>query len=505
MGGGLLQIIAYGSQDIYLTGNPQISFFKLNYKRHTNFAIKNIEIRPNNTDYNKKISIVVPKNIDLMSKSYLKVELLTGLVYISTIETDSTGLTDINFYNYYKELGHQIIDYIEIEIGGKIIDKHYGIWLSIWNELSLNYSKKDGYNKLIGNELSQISDRSDNSIYYDTETQKHMGAPRPQTYLGSVNETNIFGPYQYIGKKYSHSIKTKGRFGFYDFYPEFVVPCNGKYFLYIPLQFWFCRYIGLSLPIIALKYNEVKFNIKLHDIKNFIIDAEDLKYNSLSDIQKLSGLYDGQARLDSLDEDFWNASRSFVKYPEYKNVCIVTQSIILDTDEKRRFSTNSHEYLIEQLQYQETNFTSSEINQVKLNFNHPIKELIWVYQFNEKQHPLDFSTGDETTSPLSTLKIIINGADKIKSRDDIYFSQIQPYTHHTCIPESPGIYCYSFSLNPEEHQPSGSCNFTRLNDVKFEFSLKDSLLGKFSNIKIFAKNYNVLKIMSGIGGLSFKS
>ena len=380
MGGSYIQLLSIGAQNIYLTGNPQITFFKMIYKRYTNFAIETFEDKTiGKVDYGSKFSIIVSKRGDLISKSYLKV----------LFEQDFSQGNSLIY-----ETGHLLIKSIEIRIGDQVIDKHYGSWLSIWKQLTTTQSHQNGYDELLG------------------------------------GGSNITTEHEY------HRIL-------------------------IPLQFWFCRYTGLALPLIALQYHDVKFVIELN-----------------------------------LSTDVFNSE------PNILDFSLLNNYIILDTDERRKMATQQHEYLIEQLQYQQDTLDST-INEVPIKFIYPIKELIWTYQFSGKQHLLDFSTGDETTSPLSTAVLEINGVDRFIERNGRYFSEIQPYQHHTNIPEVPGIYVYSFALNPEKHQPSGSLNFMRLNDVKLNFSLIDSVSNQSKVLTIYGINYNILKIMSGMGGISY--
>jgi hypothetical protein len=206
---------------------------------------------------------------------------------------------------------------------------------------------------------------------------------------------------------------------------------------YVPLEFWFCRNIGLALPLIALQYHEVKINIEFE-----------------------SGVTVNDAEL----------------WADY---------IFLDTDERRRFAQLSHEYLIEQVQFTGSETVSSNSNlSAKLSFNHPVKELIWEGQGN---------TG--------TAKLMLNGNDRFAEREAKYFTHVQPYQHHTNIPDlSCNISVYSFALKPEEHQPSGTLNMSRIDTAQLQ--LKGAEPG---NLDIYAHSYNVLRILSGMGGLAYSN
>ena len=270
MGGGLLQLVAYGAQDVYLTGNPQITFFKAAYRRHTNFAIEAIEQTFNgNPNFGSRVTCQISRNGDLINRVYLQLRLTNKT---ATPTTAGSGI-------YCKYFGLRVINYVEIEIGGQRIDKHYAHWLYIWNELSLPKAKRDGYNEMVG------------------------------AYGGYVDyTTNQNVPY----------IRST---------------------LYVPLEFWFCRNVGLALPLIALQYHEVKINI------NFENEAK--------------CRFTGSSATPSFTASLW------VDY------------IFLDTDERRRFAQLSHEYLIEQLQFTGEEAVTGGSVKPKLNSNHPCKELVW--------------------------------------------------------------------------------------------------------------------------------
>ena len=402
MGGGLMQLVAYGAQDIYLTGNPQITFFKVVYRRHTNFSMESIEQTFNGSpDFGKKVTVTVSRNGDLITKVYLQTDL-------PDIAATASG------FSWVEEVGHFLINSVEVEIGGQRIDKHYGRWMSIWSSLTLESGKTDGYNNMIGN----------------TSTLHGNGS------AAATNAT-----------------------------------LSGET-LYIPLQFWFCRNAGLALPLIALQYHEVKFNIEFAPIADLL----DATYNS----------YTGT--------------------PSLENTSLYIDYIYLDTDERRRFAQTSHEYLIEQLQFTGDESLSGQNNKVKLNFNHPCKELIWVVQADE-------TTGNNYTdaangagaNPCASAKLQLNGHDRFSQRNGRYFNLVQPFQHHSNVPAT-GINLYSFALKPEEHQPSGSANLSRIDNATLQLNIT-SAANALSNkvVAIYAVNYNVLRIMSGMGGLAYSN
>ncbi len=399
MGGGLMQLVAYGAQDIYLTGNPQITFFKVVYRRHTNFSMEAIQQTFNGTaSFGRRVTTTISRNGDLIHRMYLQVPL---------------GAWDANDNNlgWCSYIGHALIKNVEVEIGGQRIDKHYGEWLHIWNELTQCPGKKVGYNLMVG-----------------------------------------AAPTQSTGTDHTVAATT----------------------LYIPLQFWFCRNPGLALPLIALQYHEVKLNIEFNTVEKCV--------------------YPGTTATAAATAAFSDATL----YVDY---------IYLDTDERRRFAQVSHEYLIEQLQFtgDEIITTAGTSTPFKLNFNHPCKELIWVNRHADAETAkrwFAFTDDGEVAgeNPVTKAKLQLNGHDRFSERDGSYFDLVQPYQHHENVPEVRGINVYSFALKPEEHQPSGSCNFSRIDNATLQVT--SSVVG---TTKIFAVNYNVLRIMSGMGGLAYSN
>ena len=537
MGGGLMQLVAYGAQDIYLTGNPQITFFKVVYRRHTNFSIEAIEQTFNGTaDFGRKVTCTVSRNGDLINRVYLQVTL-------PSVEATTSSA----FFRWVNYIGHAIIRNVEVEIGGQRIDRHYGDWLNIWNELTQQPGLQAGYDNMVGNTVALTG-----------------------TGLTSTESTT----------------------------------------LYVPLQFWFCRNPGLALPLIALQYHEVKINLDFRQ-KNEC-------YVTSSPLHGACGV-SANGQLDAFCVPSLEAASLFIDY------------IYLDTDERRRFAQTSHEYLIEQLQFTGDESTVNTNVKVKLNFNHPCKELIWVVQrddvvklgYNQwtnytddfdhdsgmgpndsapnpfqsvftnveadtnlfpftavgdvssldkdyleylkelgtggsigadlvppgSQNPMQAGLFNSATvrpmgsalpagpgpnaqalaptdfaalttaadgadhagfgpinagrNPVVRAKLQLNGHDRFQERLGSYFNLVQPYQCHTNVP-STGINVYSFALKPEEHQPSGTCNMSRIDNATLQLQLTPKA-GLGSKIRVYATNYNVLRIMSGMGGLAYSN
>jgi hypothetical protein len=456
-GGGLMQLVAYGAQDVYLTANPQVTFFKQLYRRHSNFSMEAIEQTFNGVaNFGKRVTCTISRNGDLIHRVYLQ----ATLPQVELEDLDGSG-AEFRWLNW---VGHNLIKNIEVEIGGQRIDKHYGDWLHIWNELTRPAGKQAGYAEMVGNVPELVN----------TLTQQAAGGCDSDCTGGEPHASN------------------EAR------------SCSPEYTLYIPLQFWFNRHTGLALPLIALQYHEVKLNLELNDLKNLCWHNSSRVYDRVS----AAGL------------------QSASLYVDY---------IYLDTEERRRFAQVAHEYLIEQLQFTGDESVTSSSNKVKLAFNHPCKELIWVVQRDsfvacdgtmncfKGQQPFNYSDwfdraclesgysismveGLAGKNPVVTAKIQLNGHDRFTEREGKYFNLVQPFQHHTNIP-AVGINVYSFALNPEDHQPSGSCNMSRIDNATLSMVLSPNTVGnnKTAKVRVYAVNYNVLRIMSGMGGLSFSN
>ena len=623
MGGGLMQLVAYGAQDVYLTGNPQITYFKVVYRRHTNFSMECIELPLDSANFGKRNTVQVLRNGDLATRMYLR-------VVLPEVDTTVAPWVANDVYNtrvaWVKRVGHALINNIELTIGGSQIDKHWGTWMDVWYELTHTYDQERGYRAMIGDvpELTELRGA-------DADGDKIL--------------------------------------------PE--------YELYIPLQFSFNRNTGLALPLIALQYHEVRFNIE---------------FNSAADLLVSSGV-DGLSGVNNLS---------------FQEAGLMVDYIYLDSEERRRMAQVGHEYLIEQLQFNSPDSVSSTSTTTnvkhKLEFNHPTKEIVFVPQLgcwnqpsgqafltysgerdeaaaveygaqnvaagmflcasgttagsgwqqlvlptvgaNSSQYvkptgltdassngvdvtvlvnnkgasavfpclwfnpnvlgnngaqlsdklssvlvSLDISgvnyarvitntttgdasgyqewTGTVTTARLlptdavtvvshsltladlsvpvddlndarataypginapnpfdvnvqdptnygldlngngnlvSTAQLKLNGHDRFDIQNGPYFNYVQPHQHHTRTPAD-GVNVYSFALNPEQHQPSGSANLSRIDTTLLNVQYADNLrtagnvqlesLFDNTNVNIFAFSYNVLRIMSGMGGLAY--
>lgn len=578
MGGGIIQLATYGTQDIYLTGSPEITFFKVVYRRHTNFAIESLKLDfDDEFGFDTTSSITIPKNGDLLYRMYLEFDIpqvrlkrytlpdsTDALTAYNTAKTKYNQIIDFHLYNmkmyrdafiiykasnstvsdmqsiitnvfnsntsrfneesstseiakyiailnndelkykitniymkdlsdsysgnskdelfgklenakllmneiqtiYQKEmqdvklvyddtispyakfawvdrLGHALIDYVEVDIGGTTIDRHYSDWINIWNQLTLKDTQEINYNKMIGNVTKLTT--------FDRNT-------RP-----------------------SYTIK-------------------------VPLNFWFNRFNGLALPIISLENNDVIFRLKTRTLNEvaYIEQDVDIKLDNYTNAMSLLDLEE--------DEHIQLQARLYMDY------------VFLGRDERKRFAQVSNEYLIENVQVHEINGLSTQKYEVDLDFIHPTKALFWVVSKDSYRENLtgynkcrwdNYTTdADKTKNPIMNTNIFFHGENRVDILSNTeaefyngkYYQLVQPHRYFKRSPDK-GINCYSFALYPTEYQPSGQCNMSRLTSVKMVFDFDPDMFNNDDtlSLKIFAVNYNILRFSGGYGALAFSN
>jgi hypothetical protein len=688
MPGGLIQLVSHGASDAYLTGNPEITFFKVVYRRYTNFSMESIEKRFDSLpNFGKTVSCLIEPTGDLIHKIYLKIDLPEinftnkdvindneykvgkqilvenymqiyldkkkeydnffiyskfnidaykilsvlllpdeiNLQYLKTkilsfksinnddidsnkllINSDYIQETDIisyvlnyndysadnseirniiklkvekmyqnlhkilkiyfnNYTNSYKKyqkiendkiinfawikrLGNFICSNIELEIGGQVIESHDYYWRFIWDQISIDFKKRDMYDKMTGN---------------------------------TINLTN------------------------FDEEPK------ESYTLLIPLLFTFCRYPGMSLPLIALKYHDVRINIDFSKIEEccYLEDYEkeyyqnkiveyskdeliynknselyDLKYNIKIDLERLKldqdrNIFNYQHsyhnrktlnlnyRINDLDANYilktygsikpnmnyhtinlqefiimkYNTTdsrldkifKSTLDYHKYLNkkhllesinmvdATLLVDYIYLDEMERKKFAQSKHEYLIEKISNNLLDNLSNKRNLFDLSFRHPVKELFWFVQpesYNDSTKPYQeskyynftnkyFQEENYLDNPIETSELELNTVSIFpKDVDSKFFNYLTVDKTHSNIANL-GLNLYSFSLFPEEQQPSGSCNFSSFKSKKLIINLNEDYYKEYKEnniiLRSYSLHYNVLRIMGGMGALSF--
>jgi hypothetical protein len=490
--GSILQLVAHGVQDVYLIGNPQMTYFKTVFKRHTNFAVESIQTTfVGKANFGQKATILIPRKADLLSNLILEVDLpsISTTTGVSGSSSEATGTM-----KYVDNVGHALIQQADILIGDQLIDRQYGEWMDIWTLLTENDSKKET--------LDDMLDRT-----------------------GDLNNT-------------------------------------GGITIYIPMRFWFCRNIGLALPLIALQYHDVKVEITFRTLAEVTTLGDYAYYNATgtSGSTSLSLVKQDSVNTPSVDSDVagkyivtsngttltvsivygvsgagtvaspyivtldsalsssLSSDEAYVKpngvltsSPVMTSARMYADYIYLDTYEKKQFALTKHRYLIEQLQYNGPESITAGLITKKfaLNFNLPVKELYWTLQQDRVSLNNDLFNYSNTVAEdivkgnmLSECYLRMNGIERFEERNADYFRLIQPYLRHNRSPKK-FFYMYSFALNPEKHQPSGSSNFSKLDSASLELTMTSG--NPISTLKVYALSYNILRIMDGMGGVAFSS
>ena len=504
-GGGLLQLVAQGKQDVFLTGNPSVTWFKFVYRRYTNFAIESQRMYfDGSPNFGQKLTCLVPRNGDLLGPIFLKVT-LPPLFFTGTGKP----------VGYVNSPGHALIQEISIQIGEQEIDKQTGQWMEIWSSLTVDASQRAGFEQMVGQRPGYpFIDISHNA--YDVSGMRPTLKPilfsrENGTLLYDMKGIRITG--QHIDPD------------LVDWYPAgpmpplsspfaraYDDPIIGPQVLYIPLQFWFNKNPGLYLPLLAMQYHPIRINVTLAPLQNMFYTAE--LYNpEKPDAPKTCNAGLSVEAKGQLGLELWG---------DY---------VFLDVPERRRFVSAPLEYLIEQVQYTPPLAipANSRNATLPIDFNHPIKEFIWVLQRNVMQNRHEYfnwsSLGfyeiyksaqlglpdpPKRTDLMIDARIQLDGQDRFDARDPRFFRLVQPYQRHTTIPSDRYIYVYSFALRPEDQQPSGTLNASRIDKIILQLGLQEpgttyctsSLFGDMTAY-IYAKNYNVLRVIDGYAGLLF--
>jgi hypothetical protein len=498
MPGGVIQLISTGNHDVYLTGCPQITYFKKVYKKYTHFALEAIEQEFNTgADYGSYISATLCRDADLLSKLLLEMKYivepttpLDQLTSVSGTMITSTG-TYSGIFSSYNDGGTNYLIFTSNSTGQAYLGDTNG------SNIIRTPIVDNNLIKTITGSSSQIFTTDD--IYDDR--------PRIATRLIEYIELTIAG--QLIDRLYGEWIDIWLQLSSsYEKWSLLENMLYGKNHLinnnsvtYLPVPFWFSKNYGLALPMISLQYHEVKCNIQFKD---------DL-YGS----GNISTIYVDIAGDGKIDAYSINGS-PFGKTGTISNITLdiplrlrITDSrlygdyIFLDTDERRLFAGLKQEYLIEQTQYSNKLSLNSGININELHFNHPVKELVWFYQLLSNNNTFNYwdNSGNDL---MKSCKLEYNGVERFKTKNNHYFRLLQPYFHHTgaylqdISGELGGFYNYSFALQPELYQPTGTCNFSRINNV-----ILYSNVNQECNMAVYTTNYNVLRIMNGMAGLGY--
>jgi hypothetical protein len=494
MPGGVIQLISTGNHDVYLTGCPQITFFKKVYKKHTHFAMEAIEQEFNGpANFGSYISATLCRDADLLSKLLLEMKFSVEPV------TPLSSMTSVN-------------GYITLSNNIAYNGTYYGTF-SIYTEPLLGLILISFYNPIIGTIYCgqtigfNILPLTSNNLIYEltglltnnfTMNDIYDDKPRIATRIIDYIELTIAG--QLIDRLYGEWIDIWLQLS--SSYEKWTLLENMLYgnnplsnntsVTYLPIPFWFSKNYGLALPMISLQYHEVKCNIQFK--------------NEFSGIANLLGLntIDGFAEFGITK--IGTVSNIILDIPLKINITdsrLFGDYIFLDTDERRLFAGLKQEYLIEQTQYSNKLALNTGININELHFNHPVKELLWFYQLPSNTGSFNYwdNSGNDI---MKSCRIEFNGIERLKLKNNHYFRLLQPYYHHSggylqdLSGELGGFYTYSFGLYPEQYQPTGTCNFSRINN-----GVLYSDVTHVCNLSIYATNYNILRVMNGMAGLGY--
>ena len=565
MPGGIIDLQFTGASNIYLTGNPQITYFKNVYKKYSNFSMEYIELPfktisdlQSNTE--TKNTCKIERHADLVKDIYLLYDLPAIYNYFELpVEDldddifDELGIDTQLFsdmtkmyipFKWVDSIGNILINETSLNLNGQSINKLRGEYMEVKSRMTLNESKKKVYDKM-------------------------------------VNGYNQSSNYQHIT-----NMDASGNFSY---------PGISSKRLYVPLDFWFCKNSAFALPLIALQYTLCDVDIQfsrynyLFKIGNPLISPMELKANNnlSEDNQKIYNFIDAYIKIMNNNFNlnifsFDNIIKIFIITDWTPNYMLLANYIFLDNDERKFFAQTSHEYLIQQTHYHLHDGLKRGLNKFKININHPVTEFIWylkkeldtldnnwfnfttlknnilidemdkyrnlITNITEDNHNLFNSNylqnlnkldsslnivlrdrfrnlfGEEifTTnrtlvdktkwdnySIMKTFKLLFNGNDRFSMRDNKFFEYLQIYKYHSGNTMK-GLYNYNFSLDPENiKQPSGAVNMSRINKQEIEMEIyntgnPDQYYNKF-DLHLYSVNYNVFRIIGGIGQITFSN
>lgn len=506
MTGGLIQLVAYGNQDIFITHDPQITFFKVVYRRHTNFTLEPIQQNFLHTaDFGRRVTCIISRNGDLIRK----IDLVIDLPAIPTFKDDMQQVDPIAKFAWVKRIGYAIINRVEIEIGGELIDRQYGDWLNIWHELTI--PKRQNLDKILGN-VKELTDFTNGKPAYrlfiplqfwfnrvaglalpivslqynhikinlELSNFENCYILSPTNSITIENDIVNFEPYEYITQNVGGIVST-------------------------------AQFIDFDIFNKVLYFRRISDNGFLSVNNSCLSVLEQQKYLIVGHKTK----FEAMPSFTATERIYRNKTVNFNNI-NLKTCFLLVEYIYLDDEERIRFSQARHEYLIEQVLYNGEETINGLHQSFKVGFTQSCKELIWVTQlslalntrinqiFNYSNSVLEHKCCKYVDKNIITTEtILFNGQERLSLRESAYFSQIQPYQYHRHAPKSP-INVYSFALHPENHQPSGTANLSRIENVQLKLSVIPKInLINTAKLRIYGIVYNILRIANGVSGLVF--
>lgn len=471
MAGGVLQLVrsdasgGAGAQMEYIIGNPEVSFFKTVYRRHTNFSMEPVHqlftTKPVlETNTRGIFTCRINRVADLVKDVFFRFQL--PAIYSS----------DAHRFRWIENLSKYALYKYTVTLDTQTIDQRYGEWMDVWSELSISQDKKNIYDKMSGNT---------DALYDPTRRTKKI----------IVRNNKLI----------------------YNYYP-IGTAANGPSIpaatYYVPLDFWFSRHPGLALPLVALQYQNLDIIIEMRSLMELcqVYDAVAETYVSIPTYN--SRLYNtpvvfGQF-LHPTDAQPVGGLETSVDLNAYLDC----QFIYLDTEERTALAKNNNDYLVERVYRTELNGLSAQ-GTIDLKLQNPVKELIWLTRRSDTVAANDWSNftnripSDITYPIMKTARLLWNGMERFEEKERQYFNLVQPYLHHTRGPRE-GIYTYSFALTPEDPQPSGAFNASSINRIQLYVSNEVYEPGAAAydyEYVVYAVYYNVFRTMSGMGSMVF--
>jgi len=551
MPGGEIQLVAYGEENVFLNDNPQITFFKIVYKRYTNFSIETVKCNfVEQLSFGSKYTVEIPKTGDLMHKLWLVIDLPSVPIIYNLQNTVDKRLK----FAWARKVAYALINYIDIDIGGQVIDRQWGEWMNILNEL--------------------------NTTNFNSSLNQYIGNT-PEFYEYKNTSTGI------------PSLR-----------------------LHVPLQFWFFKNSGFALPLLALEYSSVRLTIQLNEFSNCAIfspsnyiyisnyygcgipqepllqidgggsyawaEYDSIEIIDITDKSKLYKLYyrqisnntfittnqqyfdtyvkkvielfknnteynvDNTNNLELLPKFFIYGLKSksiftpitktgtnnvtgsyiykYISNISIKNMFLLIDYIYLDREERIQFYNNKHEYIIEQIYFTGNSILKNLSNKNSLEIINPCKLIVFMGQLEYLTNPNVNDFFNYNTTFIRNDLQQIQGIPIIKSAnfdfnsnqfstpmDYSFYSKLLPFISYPMAVNNDNYGIYKFCLYPINTQPSGSCNmscFTNV-DINTRFNKIDAPRMPLANnnyiFKSYAITYNILKIVHGVSGLVFNS
>jgi len=524
MTGGLIQLVAYGEQDLYITNNPQITFFKIVYRRHTNFSTEVIpQIFQHKPDFGKKVSCIITKSADLVGSIYL----VTVLPRIPKFLDECGEVDELAKFAWVRKVGYALIKEIEIEIGDELIDRHYSDWLNIWDELTLEKDQK--IEKMIG-DVKILTEPTNGKDAYKLfiplrfwfNRMPGMAIPLINLQYNHVKINIEFNDIEnLVHLSPTHCIHIDNDFVNFKSNEYIEQTVNGEksiakfvHFDIINRKLYLQRVSGHKF--LSLKETDPNKILTEEDIDMLLYEKDgDGNYiNGKYFIKGLTSQFEAMPYINAIERKHINKSIN-LKNLNLKKTFLLVDYIYLDEQERINFMQSHHEYLIEQLQFTGEKTITGIHQSFKLEFTEPCKELIWVTQlltaiknndhFNYTDSLIRVNDKLIGENIIRNETILFNGLEVLSFRDFGFFNWVQPYIYHTNAP-SEGINVYSFSIYPQKNQPSGQTNMTLIDSIKLRLHVSSDITAKNpARLRVYARVYNILRIASGISGLVYSN